>query len=329
VIAHARAKYEAHQRKVHLSEKDLRDRAIKGWETRRRNNPALKNIHRVGKKDFEWHRPNGEKVPLRNFTADQVELVAPAMHVTDIHLKHKQKLHTSISVDPMRMHNFKARFTGYRTGGDMMPLRAAGVSDTNPVRLNRHSLRNPSPSFAPAGILTHEIGHLVGPGTDTYLGSSPHKPKGHSKKEVEHFEKSFQWEAPRVKPVKGIKNAFKLDRNGDLDPHFTNYESLWDITAKHPQSVAAYTSGDRKGLSRAWYNAYQTTNISEDFAETYRSTVGVPMDTDGKPKGVHWDWKDRKNMRRAYMEKTHLSKAARHNQYVKLIQEATDRHNSE
>jgi hypothetical protein len=315
VIAHARAKYEAHQRKVHLSEKDLHDRAIKGWETRRRNNPALKNIHRVNKKDFEWRRPNGEKVPLRNFTADQVELIAPAIHVTDTHLKQQRKLHTTIDASPMRKHNFKARFTGMRTGGYMLPLRAAGRSNVSPVSLNKYTLDNPHPNFAPAGILTHEIGHLVGPGTDTYFGPTHYNKKGHSEKEIERFEKSFQWEAPRSKE----KKSFKLDRKGDLIPQLTNVEHMWKMTSKHPQATSGYKRGAKKGLARSWSSSYQTVNPIEDFAETYRSTVGMPMSASGTQAGTHWDWKDRKGSRRSYMEASYLSKAAKHDQYVGLI----------
>lgn len=330
MIAHARAKYEAHQEKAALSEKALHDRAVKGWETRRKNNPTLKNIHRVGKKDFEWHRPNGEVVPLRNFTGDQVELMSAAMHVTDMHLKKSQKLHTEITGRKLPVHNAVANLTGARMGGYMRPLRVTGWSDINPVVMNKHTLDNPNPSFAPASILTHEIGHLVGPGSDVHFGPTPANREGHTTKEINKFEKAFQWEAPRFKPAKRYgPGVFQLDRKGDLKPEFVDMRHLWRMTKKHPQAVKSYGVGPNEGLASQVRPAYQTVNHLEDFAETYRSYLGMPMDTDGTPKSAHWDWKDRKQKRREYMENTHLSKAAKHNQYIKLIQEAQARHDSE
>jgi hypothetical protein len=97
-----------------LSEKDLHDRAIKGWKTRRMHKPTKKQVagglagtyvgvklnsgRRLLRHQYEWHRPSGEIVPIRGFSKKHIDNITPALQEIDHH------------VDPekVNLHNFSA-----------------------------------------------------------------------------------------------------------------------------------------------------------------------------------------------------------------------------
>lgn len=114
-----------------LSEKDLHDRAIKGWKTRRMHKPTKKQVagglagtyvgvklnsgRRLLRHQYEWHRPSGEVVPIRGFNKKHIDNITPALHEVDQY------------VDPEKatLHNFSA--IERRNMGPIAEMRRAGA----------------------------------------------------------------------------------------------------------------------------------------------------------------------------------------------------------
>lgn len=338
-------KVKGYQKKRHISQLDASRRAKKGWETRRQNNPHLRNIEYVSGKDYKWKRPNGESVPLKNFSHDQVELMAPGLSATDRHLKKQQKLTSQIRGSKMVMHNMMGGgMGGYAVATatiDPKDVGAVGRAILKPtlhiprdswgkynvVVMNKRALDHPHNEFHPTGIMTHEIGHLVGPGRATNFGPS-YKHAGTTVKNVKDFEKGFQWEAPRFKDLG--KDRFKLDRKGEINMDLVDYGhgELWRMKDTHPGAEGGYKKShpDYGLASKINRRTYQNWNQYEDFAETYRNTVGIPINTNANPSKHSqewWGWKDKGNSRKHYMEQYHLEKAASPNQYKHDLAEIT------
>jgi hypothetical protein len=350
-------KYKAHKRKQAISHAAARERSLKGWETRRRNNPHLRAIDYDGDK-YTFHRRNGEDIELHKFSHDQVELMAPGLTAVDKHLKTTQNLDLRI----------KGRNMSKQLGGYAMPTSTFAPDEVpglvksivkythgvdkdawgnkNMILMNTWALDNPDPMFHPTGIMVHELGHTVGPGYATrmgpyYKGSKKNGP-GSNKEQVrriEKFEKAFDWEAPRVKQT---KYGLMYDRKGYIDPEIVDNARTWEMKARHPGSIKAGV-GERKGLSdeRNW-GTYAHHNPYEDFAEAFRTSVGMPMDIydeyhksagkldyDSIPDSMtrrRLEWmnpQDPGNTRRKYLLDEHLDTAAKHRQYSSDLAQIT------
>lgn len=344
-MSHSRSKYRARGHKIDITRAEASRRAKKGWETRRRNNPHLRNIEYAGRNKYVWNRPSGEKIPIKNFTQDQMELVAPAFGAADEHLKDSQRLNTKIQGKKLLWHNYvTTTLTGGKLGGFVMGVRGedprnVGPIDKalyravykvpfdaygkyNPLTMNLHTLNHPNRRFNPAAILIHEIGHTAGPATAPgYFGRNYVNKKGHSPKEVEKFEKHFQWEAPRSKNN-------KLNREGSLQEAIDNgliNSRHWAMKANHPNALGKIKKGPYKGLAKAReVPPYQNLNKNEDFAESFRSLHGLPTDVrENKTGSNYFEWNDTKNRSRAkYMKQEHMKKVSAENRYEEDIRRA-------
>ena len=298
------------QRTKHpLTKQAARKRTIKGWETKRRKHPEVQfkpGLHKIGERTYHWQRPNGEVVPIHGFTDRQVLTMSPAFKATDRHLRSEHKLNTEIRATDMS----RRPLTGHSMGGYFVPSgdkslakHTPGVAKAfhllrnevpienwgkrNTLAINTRHLDSPNPAFHPAGIVAHELGHVVGPGP---LHSK-------SDRQISEMEKSFQWKAPR-------------DQNKHVKRHLVDIHATWEKKGKHPT---------KKGSLLGRPN-YHGETYHEDFAETYRSLVGVPMETrhnkihpiSGQPlnKNSAFYWEDKNGSREKYMLKYYLKSTA-------------------
>ena len=284
-----------------LSHADARKRSLKGWETRRKSNPHLGNIHKVAEGKHEWRRPGGEVVPLHGFTDAQVESISPAFHASDQHLKMNQNLQLQIhALGGVReatlpkgagalMHptgefnKHELKWLERKQAEIIYGVPKNSWGNTNVIHVSKRYIDHPQKGFAPAGIVTHEIGHAIGPGR---LDKAPRVKK-------KEFQDSFQWKAPRKK-MSGHQDFAETYR----DP------TAWKKTRQHPAK------------SKNYYGE----SIHEDFAETYRNLVGVPLEdrprhtdrTTGRvrQKNSMFYWEDKNRKREDYMLKYHLESTA-------------------
>lgn len=284
-----------------LSHTDLSRRAKRGWETKRRQNPHLAHIQKVGNDTYHWQRPNGEVVPIYGLNDEQVAKISPALQATDKHLKPTQKLNAEIRGTNMyRTPLVRNQAGAYVThSGNFKPEEKPWVvkklaetrygvpqenwGNRNTLHVNRKFMDADNPQFMPAGIVAHEIGHLVGPGRFAGTGANPNK--------AQEFGKSFQWQAP--------KRAASADM-----------EYQWNKTSRHPTVEDTLPSDGllHKTTTRA---NYQGASLHEDFAESYRNMIGVPI-ADGTHNKTHpYYWEDQNRSRQKYMLKYHLDSTAR------------------
>jgi hypothetical protein len=263
-----------------LTQASAHKRALLGWETRRKHNPHLRNVHKTGFRAHEWRRPNGEIVPLHGFKDREVASMAPAFSATDRHLHAKRRFNTEI----------KAKSLGSMQGET--PLGATYTSrfekDVPTIRKKYLDIKGHVPEehwghknriiinkdlfdgderltqHNPAGVLAHELGHSLGPFGDTKASTT-------------EVEQAFQWQ--------------------DASPHEKNpIRKQWQKANHHPMDEANRASA----------------NLNEDFAETYRNLIGVPMHAEHnntKPSS-RWHWKDQNSSRRKFMVKYHLRSTA-------------------
>lgn len=176
--------------------------------------------------NWVWNRPNGERVPLRNFSEHQLRAVTPALHSVDTHLRPDYKLNASIKVNRSHLGTAFDKVTKGRTGA--LTYKATDNLAKTRIRISPKAFNERSP-FHPAGLMAHEIGHAVG----------PHVESTGMRKD---FEKSFHYQ-PRLLSSRKKVDGWKKKRNFDL-----------------------------KSIRNR-----QVVNAHEDFAETFRSTLGHPL----------------------------------------------------
>lgn len=217
-------------------------------------------------KTWNWHRPNGERVPLYGFNEHQLRAIAPAMHAVDIHLKPHHKLDAYVTAQRpgglLRItgpggRGFKGRLAALTYTSQYRPLKGRH----NKVEISPKVFSHKSP-LDPRGVFAHEVGHLVGPGRRA--GYNP----GHSG--MKEFRDSF-----------GYHRSFYHSKH---DP------TKWSKSASNPL----------RG-----HKTRQATNPHEDFAESFRHTLGQPVTThraNQKQKAYHNTYVD--SGRRNYL-KTH------------------------
>lgn len=336
--------YAAHQQHHKLTQQRARKRALDGWETRRKNNPHLKHItYDAQTGDYDWKRPNGEHVPIKNFNHNQVELLAPGMTAVDKHLKKDHAdLNLHIQGNPMRFHNnVTKRLTGMQTGGYAMSTAVEDPDETptvikkyvkhmlnvdedawgnyNAINMNLKAMDKPNENFHPTGIMVHELGHIVGPGHHMRFGPHYDNQPGSTAKEIKKFQEAFQWEAPKVD-----KEGNKDRKKGHIDPEYADIYQ-WHMRGDHPGAKGTVKHGSRKGLAAVPdLSRYQNYNHYEDFAESFRHSVGMPMTIDStkydakgnlknpnkNPQQKWFDPIDPKGSRRKYLLDTHLDSAS-------------------
>lgn len=307
-----------------LTESEARARALKGWETRRRHNPYLKNIDQVDTNQWVWHRPN-EDVEIKGrkkaqFTPEHVELMAPGLATVDKHLK--KDVNMNIHIQAKKMSPSLGGY--YMNTGDYKPEKVSGVTkwyvdkvmgipkedwgNRHSITMNTRQLDKPNASFHPTGIMTHELGHAVGPGPFASPTYKPDRLVG--LKRAEEFGEAFQWAPP-------------VDKHGNIDKRLvdvgTGQYNLWNIRSDHPQVIQSGKNSYKVRLAR------QTHDMHEDWAESFRSYLGMPIDikssidhnnnVPGDPfyqPGAYFNWKDSsKKSRKKYMKKYVLDSASK------------------
>ena len=276
------------QRKSSLTHQEAQKRAFRGWETRRKNDPRLRNIHKTGFRSHEWRRPNGEVVPMHGFKDSQIEEIAPALHATDLHVNPDRRFHTEIKAKNLRDINgqkplgatYTSRYDRRVPTVRKKYLEVIGHvpeehwGHKNRILINKDIFDSEESRAAhhPAGVVAHELGHSLGPFGESGATSS-------------EIQQAFQWQdkSPNKKGL-GYKD--------------------WQKDPSHPMS-----SRNRAG-----------TDLHEDFAETYRNLIGIPMETrhnkiDPNTGQVadsnnRWHWRDQNSSRRDFMLKYHLQSTA-------------------
>lgn len=305
-----------------ISPIDAHKRTKKGWETKRHKYSSrygkARNVYKVAPKEHVWVRPNDEIVTLHNFTDNQVRKVSPAFANTDKYLRPHQKLDTYIAIQrPVskkaeKVMQIATLSTAKIAGGaarskdekelkglnksvaKFMGLDHRDFGHINSIKLPEHAIN--TKKIKPAGVMAHEIGHLVGPG----------KMSKRSAKEINEFEDAFQWVAPRRHKGKGLVRYDK----GQIDKELSNISFAWKMRADHPHAKGVNRKGALKGTAKSKKYVRQAAHYDEDFAETYRSLIGVPIASRHTKRAHFFNVKDKKNSRKKYMRKYHLSGTA-------------------
>jgi len=131
-------------------------------------------------KTYRWSRPNEEVVKFRGFSKDELTQIYPALAQTDKYLSDKKRLNAS--------------FVKAKPIVGRLPARAAAETRYSPlfgkakVYVNPQVFNDNRYQWEPSGVVSHEIGHLIGPAR-----------RGNSNpRERREFRKAFSYRQKKV-----------------------------------------------------------------------------------------------------------------------------------
>lgn len=227
------------KRRTHISRIDASSRAKKAWATKHRKY-GHQTIVKDKRKHY-WDRGN-ERIRLKHFSSNERARIEPALVAADRILK------PDVALD--LKHIKKGHVQGKNVLGE---YRAApvvfGHKVSRPSIALDKTVVKPSSRRNPAGVLAHEIGHGVFPGTGTRLPRSAYADYRRSFDYKRRVGKSPQnLQTYKVRAGNPVFKDQKFQKSGDYPRH-----------------------GLKRGKTR------QSVDAGEDFAETFRGLTGLPV----------------------------------------------------
>lgn len=187
-----------------LSKLAAHNRTMKSWESRNRRRPPS-----------HWERPNGEKVALKGFSAEEYHQIKPALNRTDSLLKKRVNVNIK-SIEKKKFHRSESSQYGHYITPGLL-------SRKGKIEVNSRKFRGTDPG----GVLAHEIGHAISPGAnrDTsmrqyrdFRGSFDYK-KAKGARDV-HVERYI---SKRSNPVRNAHNRQSVNAMEDFAETYRAY----------------------------------------------------------------------------------------------------------
>lgn len=213
---------------MRLSHQQASARADKGWLTKRKHHPSYGRIVEKRGKTY-WARPNGENVHLKRFKPAELQRIQPGLAATDRILK--PHVRTDLShIERSRLRKSAQNYAQYSARGNKPSIMISKSVVSSRSRVN------------PAGLLAHEIGHSVFPGTDSA------RLRVRDKNKFKDYEKAFGYNKPRsvhrgdimkYKPTSTNLIRKSRTRQGH-DPAEDFAESFRHLTGQHVSQTKRY-----------------------------------------------------------------------------------------